>query len=247
MITTIDQKFAELLNNWVVNGWPLGNFMLVLIALVLSVVLCGLIGIERELRGRSAGLRTHLLVGLGSTVIMIISIYGFPAVFGEHRDVARLAAQIITGVGFLGAGAIIHHNSGIKGLTTAGTIWIVMAIGLACGSFNFFIAIIATLIIIFVLIGIRKFEVKINHKKPFIVINAPVTESMLEKIILVSKEFDCQVQNLSTEVIEDSNGKKVECSFQAVFTCAEPKVTEFVARLEKETNAYSVQLLGHKQ
>ena len=79
------------------------------------------------------------------------------------------------------------------------------------------------------------------------VINAPVTESMLEKIILISKEFDCQVQNLSTEVIEDSNGKKVECSFQAVFTCAEPKVTEFVARLEKETNAYSVQLLGHKQ
>ena len=163
MITTFDQKLAELLNNWTVNDWPIGNLMLVLIAIVLSVVLCGVIGIERELRGRSAGLRTHLLVGVGSCVIMIISIYGFPAVVGpDKRDVARLAAQIITGVGFLGSGAIIHHNSGIKGLTTAGTIWIVMAIGIACGSFNFIIAIIATLIIIFVLTTVRKIEVKLN-------------------------------------------------------------------------------------
>ena len=95
MITTLDQKLAELLNNWQVNGWPVGNLILVLIALVLSVILCGAIGIEREWRGRNAGLRTHLLVGVGSCIIMIISIYGFPAMFGEHRDVARLAAHLI--------------------------------------------------------------------------------------------------------------------------------------------------------
>ena len=129
-VTTLDQKIVELMNNWQVNGWPVGNLILCVIALVLSLVLCGAVGVEREWRGRSAGLRTHLLVGVGSCIIMIISIYGFPAIFGDHRDVARLAAQIITGVGFLGAGAIIHRNSGIKGLTTAGTIWIVMAIGL---------------------------------------------------------------------------------------------------------------------
>ena len=73
-VTTFDQKLAELLNNWTINDWPIGNLMLVLIAIVLSVVLCGVIGIEREWRGRSAGLRTHLLVGVGSCVIMIISI-----------------------------------------------------------------------------------------------------------------------------------------------------------------------------
>ena len=247
MITTIDQKIAELLNNWTVNDWPVGNLILVIIALVLSVILCGLIGIERELRGRSAGLRTHLLVGVGSCVVMIISIYGFPAVFGDHRDVARLAAQIITGVGFLGAGAIIHHNSGIKGLTTAGTIWIVMAIGLACGSFNFIIAIVTTLIIIFVLVTIRKFEVKINHKKPFVVVSAPLSDSILEKIVHISNEFECSVQGLSSEIIEEAGGKRIECSFQAVFTCAQPKIAEYVAKLEKETNSYSVQLLGHKQ
>ena len=246
ILITFDQKLAELLNNWAPNGWPVGNLILVLIALVLSVVLCGLVGIERELRGRSAGLRTHLLVGVGSCLIMIISIYGFPAMFGEKRDVARLAAQIITGVGFLGAGAIIHHNSGIKGLTTAGTIWVAMAIGIACGSLNFILAIAATLIIMFVLVTIRKFEVKINHKKPYIVISAPMSESLLEKIILVSKEYECSVQGLSSEVIEDANGKRVEVSFQAVFTCAKPNISEYVAKLEKETNAINVQLFGHK-
>lgn len=246
VLTTFDQKLAELLNNWAPNGWPVGNLILVLIALVLSVILCGLVGIERELRGRSAGLRTHLLVGVGSCLIMIISIYGFPAMFGEKRDVARLAAQIITGVGFLGAGAIIHHNSGIKGLTTAGTIWVAMAIGIACGSLNFILAVAATLIIMFVLVTIRKFEVKINHKKPYIVISAPMSDSLLEKIILVSKEYECSVQGLSSEVIEDEKGKRVEVSFQAVFTCAKPNISEYVAKLEKETNAINVQLFGHK-
>ena len=247
MITTFDQKLAELLNNWVVEGWPLGTLILVLIAICLSVILCGVIGIERELRGRSAGLRTHLLVGVGSCIIMIISIYGFPAVFGEKRDVARLAAQIITGVGFLGAGAIIHHNSGIKGLTTAGTIWIVMAIGIACGSFNFIIAIIATLIIIFVLTTVRKVEVKINKRKPYIVLVAPIEESILEKIFKVSDEFGCEVREMSTDLIEDEQGRRVECSFQAAFGVREPRVAEYIAKLEKETNALSVQLLGNKQ
>ena len=243
---TLDQKLAELLGNWVIDGWPIGNFFLVIIALVLSALLCGLIGIERELRGRSAGLRTHLLVGLGSCIVMIISIYGFPAI-APNRDVARLAAQVITGVGFLGAGAIIHNNSGIKGLTTAGTIWIVMAIGIACGSFNFLIAILTSMIIMFVLVSIRRFEVKINHKKPFVIIEAPMSESLLDKIISVSNEFGCSVQSLSAEVIEDNGVNRMECSYQAVFNVSEPQIAEYVAKLEKETKSTRIQLLGHKQ
>ena len=244
---TFDQKLAELLNNWVVEGWPIGNLILVIVALILSVVLCGIIGVEREKRGRSAGLRTHLLVGVGSCIIMIISIYGFPAIFGEKRDVARLAAQIITGVGFLGAGAIIHHNSGIKGLTTAGTIWIVMAIGIACGSFNFIIAIIATIIVMVVLISVRKFEVKINSKKPFIALVAPAGDSLLEKILDVSKRYNCSVQSLSTELIEDEKGRRLECTYQAIFDDSEPKILEYIEKLKEETKAISVDLIGHKQ
>ena len=247
-MTTLDQKLAELLNNWVIDGWPIGNFFLVLIAIVLSVVLCSVIGIERERRGRSAGLRTHLLVGVGSCVIMIISIYGFPAIFSDHRDVARLAAQIITGVGFLGAGAIIHRNSGIKGLTTAGTIWIVMAIGVACGSFNFIIAIIATLVIIFVLISFRKIEVRINKKNPTVVLSVPMGNPVLEKILHVSKEFDCEVHGMSTEYAEGHEDTTIEYTFQAEFAtpATQEILNQFVSALEKETHATSIRLLTHK-
>lgn len=247
MITTFDQKLVEYLNNWVVNDWPVGNLILVFIALLLSVVLCGIVGIERERRGRSAGLRTHLLVGIGSCIIMIISIYGFPAVFGEKRDVARLAAQIITGVGFLGAGTIIHHNSNIKGLTTAGTIWIVMAIGIACGSFNFIIAIVATIIIMFVLITVRRFEVKINKKRPFIVLVAPASDTLLEKVLAISKEYNCSVQELSTTLHQEGEKEMIECSFQAVFSDDNPNIADYIAKMEKETNASSMKVLGHKQ
>ena len=247
-MTTLDQKLVELLvEKLTINGWPFANLILVAIAILLSVILCGIVGIEREWKGRSAGLRTHLLVGVGSCIIMIISLYGFPAAFGEHRDVARLAAQIITGVGFLGAGAIIHHNAGIKGLTTAGTIWMVMAIGIACGSFNFIIAILVTFVVMIVLVSFRKIEIKVNSKKPYIILIAPAEESILEKILSISKEYNCTVNDFTTELIEEASGKKIECTFQAVFANGENRVLEYASKLEKETKAITIQLLGHRK
>lgn len=245
-MTTIDQKIAEYLNEWQVNGWPVGNLILVLIAITLSVLLCGAVGIEREWKGRSAGLRTHLLVGVGSCVIMIISIYGFPALFSEHRDVARLAAQIITGVGFLGAGAIIHRNNGVKGLTTAGTIWIVMAIGIACGSFNFIIAVAVTILVILVLTFFRKLESRINSKNPTVVLRAKAGQPILEKILRVSREYDCNIHSLSTDLVGESDNQIVECTFVAVFNTDESRAVEYLAKLEQETNAITVQFLNRK-
>ncbi len=244
---TIDQKLAEYLNNWIVDGWPVGNLILCVIALTLCVILVGVVGIEREWRGRSAGLRTHLLVGVGSAIIMILSIYGFPQVFQDHRDVARLAAQIITGVGFLGAGAIIHRNNGIKGLTTAGTIWVSMAIGIACGSFNFILAIIGTMLIFAVLTVFKKVEVKIGQKNPTIVLIVPGDKPALEKILIVSKEFNCRVTGISTTLVDDSTSSKaVEVTFQAVFADGgEVKLSEYLAQLEKETGAVNIHLLSH--
>lgn len=241
---TFDQKIAAILDAWQVNGWPVGNLVASLIALVLTVILVGAVGIEREARGRSAGLRTHLLVGVGSCIIMIISIYGFPA--GLQRDVARLAAQVITGVGFLGAGAIIHRNSGIKGLTTAGTIWVSMAIGIACGSFNFILAVAGTVLIILVLTLFKKVEVKIGKKNPTIVLTAPGEEPILQKILVISKEFDCEVHGISTNLAEGTDGKVVEVTFQAIFDSGEGRVDEYVSKLETELKAHSIRLLGHR-
>ncbi len=251
-MTTLDQKIAELLNNWTIDGWPIGNFVGVIIALVLCVLLCGVVGFEREWRGRSAGLRTHLLVGVGSCVIMIISIYGFPYFTNNgtdpifNRDVARLAAAVVTGVGFLGAGAIIHRSNGIKGLTTAATIWAVMAIGLACGSFNFLIAIVVTLVIVFVLLAFKKMEQKISERNPLIVLTAPSDKPILGKILNVSQEFDCRPHGLSTELVDGIGDEKlIECTFQVVFSSGDGRLLEYLSKLEKETNAKSVKLLNN--
>ena len=102
--------------------------------LVVTVILSGFIGFERQLHKRTAGLRTHILVALGSCLIMLTSLYVFD-IYKEitKADPARIAAGVITGIGFLGAGTIIREREGIKGLTTAASLWVVAGIGLACG------------------------------------------------------------------------------------------------------------------
>lgn len=244
-MVTIDQKIAEYLNNWVIEGWPVGNLILCVIALVLSILLCGIIGYEREKRGRNAGLRTHLLVGVGSCIIMIISIYGFPAIFGDKRDVARLAAQIVTGVGFLGAGAIMHLRSGVKGLTTAATIWIVMAIGIACGSFNFVLAIVGTLLIILVLTAFKKIEVKMSNKNPILLVTVKPGTPVLDKVLNVSETFGYSIHGLSTEMVDDGVGKVIQLRFHVSFEAAEEKLSEYMEAIRNETDAVSVRVLGH--
>lgn len=244
-MVTIDQKLADFLNNWVVDGWPVGNLLLCVIALVLCVILVGIIGIEREKRGRSAGLRTHLLVGVSSSILMIISIYGFPQIFQDHRDVARLAAQVITGVGFLGAGAIIHRSSGIKGLTTAGTIWSSMAIGIACGSFNFILAILGTGLIFIVLTVFKKVEVRVSKKSPTIILNASANEPVVTKIMEVNKKYNCSVYYLNTSVDEEADAETVEVIFQLRIRDQEINVEEYVADLKKELPNASINLLSH--
>ena len=250
---TLDQKLAEFLNNWTLGEqhWPIGNFILCGIALILSVVLCGIIGLEREKRGRTAGLRTHLLVGVGSCIIMLISIYGFPLLhvgdFYFTRDVARLSAAVVTGVGFLGAGAIIHRNNATKGLTTASTIWLVMAIGLACGSFNFILALAGTALILVVLTLFRKFEVKLNKKTPLIIISLDSDKPALKTILEVCAEYHCTAQELTCETVEGTNGGILEISFQALFEDNNPQVNEFVIRLEERLDTKAIQVLNHKR
>ena len=111
----------------------------IILRLVLAVVLSGLIGFERQIHRRTAGLRTHILVSLGSCLIMLTSMYVFDIYKNvTSLDPSRIAAGVITGIGFLGAGAIMREREGVKGLTTAASLWVVAAIGLAvgCGFYN---------------------------------------------------------------------------------------------------------------
>jgi len=124
--------------------------------LIISFILGGLIGLERESHNKSAGLRTHILVSLGATLMMLISIYGFPGT--SNRDPARIAAQVVSGIGFLGAGTIMREGSSVKGLTTAASIWVVAGIGLAVGAGFFVGAAMTTGIVFITLISLAYIE-----------------------------------------------------------------------------------------
>jgi len=248
-MTTIDQILAEKLASWYVGEWPLGNFFLCLIALLLALFLCGIIGMERERRGRSAGLRTHLLVGVGSCIIMIISIYGFPKISLDgntflSRDIARLAAGVITGVGFLGAGAIIHRNSGTRGLTTAATIWIAMAIGLACGSMNFILATAGTFLIFVVLVVFRKLEKRVQRYAPCLIVRSKGGSPIVTTLLEASRKYSCAVQDLRVDMLD--NGE-IEVTFLVLANNPQFQPTEFVSHLEGLPDILQVEVLNaHK-
>ena len=126
-----------------------------MISIILAVVFGAAIGLEREISGKPAGLRTNVLICLGAAVFTIIS---KEMAAGLENSPTRIAAQIVTGVGFLGAGAIIRDRGGIHGLTTAATIWLVASIGTACGAAFYTLAAVSTLIAVIILIGLARFE-----------------------------------------------------------------------------------------
>lgn len=123
------------------------------VRLSLATLFGGLVGLEREIHGKVAGLRTHALVSLGSALIMVISIDIYAAYRGLAQvDPSRIAAQVVSGIGFLGAGAIIRFPKGITGLTTAASLWVVAGIGLACGAGFLKPALVTTALVFVVLV-----------------------------------------------------------------------------------------------
>jgi len=148
---------AEILN--FINGHNPEILIKISISLVLGLV----IGLEREMTNKTAGLRTHILICLGSTVFTILSLHGFTTgVVHEgvriQNDPARIAAQILTGIGFIGGGAVLHYGANVYGLTTAATIWVTASMGMAVGVGSYELAIVTTFITFIVLVVIRKFE-----------------------------------------------------------------------------------------
>ncbi len=161
-VTTIDKIIIDFFNS-LFGGNGFGNLLLIILSFLLCLILVGIIGYQREAQGHNAGFRTHLLVGMGSCLIMVVSLYslGYSA---DKYETMRLAASVPTGIGFLGAGVIIKNRASIKGLTTASTLWVSMAIGLACGSGNFTIAIIGSLMIYLILFVFYRFEIHAGKK-----------------------------------------------------------------------------------
>ena len=138
-----------------------------LIRLILAIFLGGLIGFERQRLNWAAGLRTHMLVCIGSALIMMVSQYGFEQVLTKDfivLDPSRVAAQVVSGIGFLGAGTIIFLKNVIKGLTTAASLWVVAGVGLAVGSGLYMASISTTILVLIVLAGMKPIERRFMKK-----------------------------------------------------------------------------------
>lgn len=137
-----------------------------MLSILIAVVLSFAIGVEREYFAKAAGMRTYTLVGLGSALFTVVSEYGFVEGVGGATSVAdgsRVAAQIVTGIGFLGAGVIFVKRDAVRGLTTAASIWFVAAVGMAAGAGLYLIAAGVTVVYLLVMIGIRPLSARMPH------------------------------------------------------------------------------------
>jgi len=177
------------------------NFSVIVTRLLIALVLTGLIGFERELNNHSAGFRTHILVGVGACLMMILSLFGFTAYMEAYDNVrfdpARIPSYVISGIGFLGAGTIIVYGGTIRGLTTAATIWTVAGIGLVIGAGMYGPAVIATIIILISLRFLNKFESwfkKGRSTKLVEIILNP--KGKLTDIVFIVEKHDGTIKNL---------------------------------------------------
>lgn len=170
----------------------------IFLRLMLAAVLSGIIGYEREARGRAAGLRTTILVGVGSCLIMLTSINIYDLYKGQTSvDPARIAAQVVSGIGFLGAGTILHFRASVRGLTTAAGLWAVSGVGLAVGSGFFSAALISSVIIFVVLFFLSRLEEKIR-KELYKILEIEATGG-IEKLCQIRKlldDFEIEIGNM---------------------------------------------------
>jgi len=182
----------------------------ILIRLSLALLLGGLIGLEREQSNHAAGLRTNILVCLGACLLMLLSIYGFSDFVEEPNvrvDPARLAAAVITGVGFLGAGTILFTGKSITGLTTAASLWVVAAIGLAVGAGFYFASISVTVMVLLTLWLFNKLEKRYikAKKEQLISVHAADLSSVMNKLNSIFDHRKVVIKKMYMEDVADSD------------------------------------------
>lgn len=181
--------------------------------LLLAILLSGLIGLERESINKPAGFRTHILVCIGATIVMIVSIKMYQVnQYNAELDPTRLGAQVISGIGFLGAGTIIREGTSVKGLTTAASLWTIGCIGLAIGAGFYMISILATFFILVTLLFFSKLENYYTSKKnlQYITITAVNQPGQLGRIGDSLGSMDIMVKNIE---VNQSSDEKIMFDF----------------------------------
>ena len=209
-------------------------------ALVISLIGGFAIGAERELTNKSAGLRTHILVCMGACVFTLLSLYGFPPhanpVGGASvGDPARIAAQIVTGIGFIGGGTVLRQGLTIQGLTTAATLWICAAIGMAAGCGKFSLSIATTVIAIFALVLIRFVERRFIHANNKNYRMVKITATVLkDKQAEVHEQFVKSLKNVwdFSAKKEHETDVKITLKAEVLFTNSIPEIYNQFAQVD---------------
>lgn len=216
----------------------------ILFQLLLACLLGGLIGLERERKSWFAGLRTHMLVCIGSTLIMIVSQYGFENTLKSGLivlDPSRIAAQVVSGIGFLGAGTILFWKNKIKGLTTAASLWSVAAVGLAIGGNLYMASLTATVLIIIILSIIKKIEnylLKNKSIREIKLLVKPGFSLLVLGKILADLKLDLSIVDLRIE--KNDMNEFINLVFESN---SEIKLLELVSRIKEVSDIEKVELV----
>ncbi len=200
------------------NGWGLALY--VLVVTLISGFLAGIIGIERESKGQAAGLRTHVLLAVGCSLLMVISIFGIGIASGQINlndgsvnssllsyDTARIAAGITAGIGFVCAGTIIRTGLSVRGLTTAATLWVCAGIGMACGCGLVLEAIVVAAVTMALLLGLLSIEKAIGKRSPQIKIVVAKNVMLVRDLRVQADANGLVIKNVGTHVTKLENGE----------------------------------------
>jgi putative Mg2+ transporter-C (MgtC) family protein len=209
----------------------------IIIRLMVAAVLGSVVGIERERLNWVAGLRTHMLVCVGSALFMIVSAWGFAdVIYHEHvaLDPSRIAAQVVSGIGFLGAGTIVLRRKVVRGLTTAASLWTVAAVGLAVGGGLYVAAVTATGLIVVILAGIKPLERRLflaRRAAPFLILVIDRREVSLFAIESVLEAANLHLQRMLIEHGDDPDEDRIQITVHHTGNTNVLSVTEQLRRI----------------
>ena len=217
------------------------SFTQIICRLVLAVIIGGAIGYEREYKNRPAGLRTHILVCLGAAIISMIQLEIVEDVIIRINenfllkdilsvDIGRLGAQVVSGIGFIGAGTIMHQKGSIKGLTTAASLWAVACIGLAIGLGQYFLSVASVIVIVMILACLKKLENRIIEKRKYLKLELiySLKDNIGQEVENILREQKVFIKNIEFEIYYKDRDKK-----KCIYTLYLPKTLSKIFFIDK--------------
>jgi len=220
------------------TGVPVLSLSDTVLRLALATVLGALVGLERERLERGAGIRTHAIVSLGSALVMVVSIYGFSDVLGPGQlvslDVSRVAAGVVSGIGFLGAGVIIFRKSVVRGLTTAASVWTVAGLGLACGGGLFVAAGVTTVLLLLLQMVLRPLEQRFfaHHREHSLELRVQRGAGRLASIEAAIRNAGVGIESLRVRPVGDGSEDRVEIGLTPISDARAALLLDHLGALE---------------